>query len=256
MRFLYPLIKCEMLVNGNARSCSVLEFGCFRTHKNWCAQLRYSKSKNKWNRRKGSFTINNIDLYTVSSGNDIVSLNYPSSYWLAKQFFGKKWNLPKLEKVMLDVLRSVGEIVSGVGSRKIDLFFFCDRKQLFFLFFFFLLTFSSGLRARPAAAVISGIPESKNFTSLHHLWRNTVHNFRTRATGCVEAIWSNSRSTSVGSSVPPTWDPKNFVLRVLNSFRRLECSGSCQTQCSLTTSLNPHPYTACLPPPPPPPLAL
>lgn len=34
MRFLYPLIKCEMLVNGNARSCPVLEFGCFRTHKN------------------------------------------------------------------------------------------------------------------------------------------------------------------------------------------------------------------------------
>lgn len=34
MRFLYPLIKCEMLVNGNARSCPVLELGCFRTHKN------------------------------------------------------------------------------------------------------------------------------------------------------------------------------------------------------------------------------
>lgn len=46
-----------------------------------------------------------------------------------------------------------------------------------FFLLFFLLTFCFLLLGRAAA---SGILKSKKFTSLHHRWRNTVHDFRTR----------------------------------------------------------------------------
>lgn len=56
------------------------------TNANWYAQLRYLKVMTT-EIVEGPYLINNIDLYSNYSGNNI--LIYPSWYWLAKQFFGK-----------------------------------------------------------------------------------------------------------------------------------------------------------------------
>ena len=56
------------------------------TNANWYAQLRYLKS-DVTEIVEGPYLINNTDLYSNYSGNNI--LIDPSWYWLAKQFFGK-----------------------------------------------------------------------------------------------------------------------------------------------------------------------
>lgn len=55
---------------------------------------------------------------------------------------------------------------------------FCHSVFVLLLFFLFSI-FLSFSRAESRRS-LSGILKSKNFTSLHHHWRNTVHDFRTR----------------------------------------------------------------------------
>lgn len=108
--------------------------------------------------KEGPQFIHHIDLYSNYSGNYI--LIYPSWYWVSKQFFGKsKSNGPNWrESCSVIPMMSRGVAISNL----------------------FALQFSAVCFSPALTAAASGILKSKNVTSLHHRWRNTVHDLRTR----------------------------------------------------------------------------
>lgn len=133
------------------------------TNANWYAQLRYLKVMTT-EIVEGPYLINNIDLYSNYSGNNI--LIYPSWYWLAKQFFGKN---------------QIYLIIKNQESCSVLIMNLLHCWNLCFYLYICKQPFSfSAEQWAGLTAAGSGILKSKNFTSLHHHWSNTVHNFRTR----------------------------------------------------------------------------
>lgn len=163
------IIRClhEMCANGIPCNCFILAFGIVVlgfTNANWYAQLRYLKEMIT-EIVEGPYSINNIDLYSNYSGNNIVSLNLSFLVLTCKAILWQKSNLSNYKEPCSVFIMNLHHCLN---LRRFTCYI-C--KQLF--------SFSAGQWAGLTAAS-SGILKSKNFTSLHHHWSNTVHNFRTR----------------------------------------------------------------------------
>lgn len=90
-------IRCvyEICAKGIACNCFILAFGSVVigfTNANWYAQLRYSKVMIT-EIVEGPYSINNIDLYSNYSGNNIVSLNLSFLVLTCKAILWQKSNL-------------------------------------------------------------------------------------------------------------------------------------------------------------------
>lgn len=135
------------------------------TNVNWYAQLIRSKVMIT-EIVEGPYSINNIDLYSNYSGNNIVSLNLSFLVLTCKAILWQKSNLSNRKDSCSMFVMNLRYCL----NLRFYLFFVC--KQLFGFF---------QLGNEPdSLQLFSGILKSKNFTSLHHHWSNTVHNFRTR----------------------------------------------------------------------------
>lgn len=93
--FFYHPVSHEMCANGIPCTCFTLAFGLMVlgfTNANWYAQLRYLKVMIT-EIVEGPYSINNIDLYSNYSGNNIVSLNLSFLVLTCKAILWQKSNL-------------------------------------------------------------------------------------------------------------------------------------------------------------------
>lgn len=93
----FSIIRCvhTICANGIACNCFILAFGLVVvgfTNANWYVQLRYLKVMIT-EIVEGPYSINNIDLYSNYSGNNIVSLNLSFLVLTCKAILWQKSNL-------------------------------------------------------------------------------------------------------------------------------------------------------------------